>query len=132
MLNELRDILFIDIETVTMVENYNTLTERFKAQWARKAGFLKREEGVTDADIFHERAGIYAEFGKIIVIAVGKYVELEEGKIGLKTKFFAGSDEKAILQDFKSTLEKKNAGEWSSLTIVAKHSRKEIVGCPSP
>jgi hypothetical protein len=74
MAPELHDILFLDIETVGVVETYGQLNERFKAQWARKASFLKREENQTDADLYHERAGIYAEFGKIIVVAIGKYV----------------------------------------------------------
>src|SRR5882724_10384413 len=106
MVPELRDILFLDIETIGLVENYNQLNERFKTQWARKANFFKREENQTDEDLFYERAGIYAEFGKIIVIAVGKFVENESGVTIFKTKSFAGSDEKKILEDFKSVLDK--------------------------
>ncbi|HNV29044.1 MAG TPA: 3'-5' exonuclease, partial [Cyclobacteriaceae bacterium] len=64
---DLKDILFLDIETVSCVDQYGKLSERLKTQWARKANFFKREENQTDEDLFHERAGIYAEFGKIIV-----------------------------------------------------------------
>ncbi|HCW07540.1 MAG TPA: 3'-5' exonuclease [Cytophagales bacterium] len=103
---ELRDILFLDIETIGMVENFNQLNERFKTQWARKASFLRRDTNQTDEDLFYERAGIYAEFGKIIVVAIGKFSETENGTLVFKTKSIAGSDEKKLLEDFKSILDK--------------------------
>jgi hypothetical protein len=106
MAQEFKDILFLDIETVAMTEGHHQLSERFKTQWARKASFLKRQENQTDEDLFHERAGIYAEFGRIIVIAIGKYVDNGNGTTGLKTKYFAHDDEKALLLEFKAMLEK--------------------------
>jgi len=74
MTPELRDIIFLDIETIAAVEKHDQLNDRFKTQWARKASFFKREENQTDGDLFEERAGIYAEFGKIIVIARSDYL----------------------------------------------------------
>lgn len=106
MTPELRDILFLDIETVACTDTFQSLDERLKVQWSRKAGFLKRDEGLTDEDLFHQRAGIYAEFGKIICIAVGKLYETESGAMGLKTKAYFGHDEKKILLDFNAMLEK--------------------------
>jgi 3'-5' exonuclease len=106
MAPELRDILFLDIETIGAVEHYGQLSERFKAQWARKASFLKREKNQTDEELFLERAGIYAEFGKIIVVAIGKYFERENGALGLKTKYFTNENEKILLEEFKATLDK--------------------------
>jgi 3'-5' exonuclease len=122
MIPELRDVLFLDIETVACSDNYNSLTERMKVQWARKASFFKqREEGQTDAYVFHERAGIYAEFGKIIVVGIGKFTENEKGEPGLKTKSFSGHDEKKLLADFKSMLEKMDPG-----TKLCAHNGKEF------
>ncbi len=103
---ELRDILFLDIETVACTNNFASLDERLKTQWARKAGFLKRDETITDEQLFHERAGIYAEFGKVICISVGKFFDTESGVLGLKTKSYYGHDEKALLLEFKTMLEK--------------------------
>lgn len=117
---DLKDILFLDIETVGCVENHSQLSERLKAQWARKANFFKREEGQTEEDLFHEKAGIYAEFGKIIVIAVGKYIE-NEGTIGLRTKYYADHDEKKLLTDFKAMLEKLDPS-----TRLCAHNGKEF------
>src|SRR5882724_3094070 len=102
MTSELRDILFLDIETVGVVEHFDQLNERFKTQWARKASFLKREDHQTDENLFHDRAGIYAEFGKVIVVAIGKFSESENGTLIFKTKSFANSDEKKLLEEFKS------------------------------
>jgi 3'-5' exonuclease len=118
---ELKNILLLDIETVGCVENHAQLNERLKAQWARKANFFKRDEGQTDEDLFHEKAGIYAEFGKIIVIAVGKYFENENGEVCLRTKFFADHDEKKLLIEFKSMLEKLDAS-----TKLCAHNGKEF------
>src|SRR4051812_10351360 len=106
MIPEFRDILFIDIETVAATDDYNSLDERLKEQWARKANFLKRESMQTDETLYHERAGIYAEFGKIICIAVGKFCDHESGELGLRTKVYAGHDEKILLSEFKAMLEK--------------------------
>lgn len=106
---ELKDVLFLDIETVRVVNHYEDLSERLKTQWARKAGFLKREETQTDADLFQDRAGIYAEFGKIIVIGIGKYTE-QNGVLGLRTRYFADHDEKKLLTEFGAALEKMGPG----------------------
>ena len=122
MTPELRDILFLDIETVACTDTFQSLDERLKVQWSRKAGFLKREEGITDEDLFHQRAGIYAEFGKIICIAVGKLYDTESGEIGLKTKAYFGHDEKKILLDFNNMLEKM---EGATVRLCA-HNGKEF------
>jgi len=121
MAQEFKDILFLDIETVAMTGEHNQLSERFKTQWARKASFLKRQESQNDEDLFHERAGIYAEFGKIIVIAIGKYVDNGNGTTSLKTKYFANDDEKTLLLEFKAMLDKADPN-----TKLCAHNGKEF------
>jgi len=107
MNEDYKSILFLDIETVAAAERYDLLADRMKVQWARKVNFFRqREENQTDEDLFHERAGIYAEFGKVIVIAIGKFTENENGERCLKTKYFANHDEGILLQEFKTALEK--------------------------
>lgn len=122
MIPEFRDILFLDIETVAAKNDYDLLDERMKVQWSRKANFLKREGGVTQEDLYHERAGIYAEFGKIICIAVGKFCDHESGELGLRTKVYFGHDEKTLLYEFKAMLEKIDS---STLRLCA-HNGKEF------
>lgn len=122
MIQELRDILFLDIETVATTQDYQALDERIKTQWARKALFFKRERQQTDEEIFHERAGIYAEFGKIICIAVGKFIETESGELGLKTKAYYGDSETTVLCEFKNMVEKMDP---ANLKLCA-HNGKEF------
>ena len=129
MSSQLRDILFLDIETVASTDTYSSLGERLKTQWARKAGYFKqREEGTTDEEIFYERAGIYAEFGKIIVIGVGKLKENENGELVLKTKALFDHDEKKLLEAFKALLEKMDAGLPDGKTGIklCAHNGKEF------
>jgi len=118
---DLKDILFLDIETVSCVDQYHKLSERLKTQWARKAGFFKREENQTDEDLFHDKAAIYAEFGKIVVIAIGVYTENEKGELGLRTKYFADDDEKKLLTEFRNVLEK-----MGTATRLCAHNGKEF------
>ena len=122
MIQELREILFVDIETVAKTYDYNAMDERMKTQWSRKAGFLRREKDQTDEGIYHERAGIYAEFGKIICIAVGKFIETESGELVLRTKAYYGHDEVEILADFKSMVERMDAATLK----LCSHNGKEF------
>ena len=122
MTSDLANIFFLDIETVACTDDYTQLSERLKVQWARKSSFFKKEGDQTDEEMFHLRAGIYAEFGKIIVVAVGKFYEPEPGKVGLKTRCLFGDDEKKLLLDFKSLLEK---SDQSTLRLCA-HNGKEF------
>ena len=108
MNNELKDILFLDIETVANVYDYNALDERLKSLWARKANHLRQNDQQTNESIYNERAGIYAEFGKIICIVVGKFIENENREVVLKTKAFYGDDEKKLLTAFSTSVEIRN------------------------
>lgn len=122
-MDDFKNILFIDIETVACTNEYSSLDERLKTQWARKASFFRqRTDKQTDEELFHERAGIYAEFGKIIVIAMGKFSTNESGERMLKTKYFASHDEAILLADFKNSLEKM---EQSQIRFCA-HNGKEF------
>ncbi|VAW28814.1 hypothetical protein MNBD_BACTEROID06-867, partial [hydrothermal vent metagenome] len=67
-------ILVIDIETIRSTATYDDLSERMQKQWDKKAFNLRNVEEITPDEMYHERAGIYAEFGQVIVIAVGFYV----------------------------------------------------------
>lgn len=119
---ELKDVLFLDIETAANVYDYNQLDERLKTQWARKANYLKRGDDQTDEMVYQERAGIYAEFGKVVCISVGVFIENESGQLTLKTKSYFGDDEKTVLSEFKSMLEKMNP---ATLRLCA-HNGKEF------
>ncbi|QKX04848.1 3'-5' exonuclease [Aquimarina sp. TRL1] len=97
----LEHILFLDIETVPLHESYQDLSEEMKYLWADKTRYQRKEE--FSAEAFYERAGIWAEFGKIICISVGYFV-LRGDSRSFRTKSFFG-DEKELLIAFKHLLE---------------------------
>jgi DNA polymerase elongation subunit (family B) len=122
MIPELRDILFIDIETVASTDDFAALDERLKIQWARRANFFRRDTHLTDEELFHERAGIHAEFGKIVCIAVGRYIEQESGELALRTKVYHDHNEIDLLLTFKQMIERFDA---ANLRLCA-HNGKEF------
>jgi predicted PolB exonuclease-like 3'-5' exonuclease len=94
---EINNILFLDIETVPLVYDYRQLNEPFKKLWDLKWQYNKE----ITAEQQYAKAGIYAEFAKVVCICVGYF----NGK-DFRIKSFYGDDEKILLEDFKSTLEK--------------------------
>ncbi len=113
----LYNILFLDIETVPAFEKYDSLSEKMRKHWERKASFLKSENEKTPEELY-ERAGIYAEFGKIIVISVG-YFNRNEFRI----KSYYGDDEKELLLDFAQLL---NRHYNQAESIMCAHNGKEF------
>lgn len=99
----LENILFLDIETVPGAPDFDSVPEDFRKFWEKKAGWLKKENE-TPAEIY-DRAGIYAEFGKIIVICVG-HLTLRNGTRHIRLKSFAGDDEANLLKNFAEMINK--------------------------
>ena len=97
-------ILFLDIETIPQYPSYNDCPDELKALWNRKAENLKKSENESSADIYN-RAGIYAEFGKIICISTG-IIRENGGSAELRIKSFYGEDEKVLLAEFGELLNK--------------------------
>ncbi|MDR0581713.1 MAG: 3'-5' exonuclease [Prevotellaceae bacterium] len=93
----IENILFLDIETVPQVASYNDLPERMKILWEKKSAYLRTQDQT--AESIYERAGIWAEFGKIICISAGFVRRYGEKKI-FRVKSFFGDDEKQLLQSF--------------------------------
>ena len=100
----LENVLFLDIETVPMFASHEDVPEHWQTLWAKKADTLKKGEEDTAASIY-SRAGIYAEFGKIICISVGVF-KYADGKEQFRLKSFFGDDEKQLLVDFADMLRK--------------------------
>ena len=98
------NILFLDIETVPQCEIYDNLDDSVKKLWDRKASNLFNSEDKSSAELY-QRAGIYAEFGKIVCISVG-FLNSKAGNKHLRLKSFYGDDEKKLLKEFISLLNK--------------------------
>jgi hypothetical protein len=91
------NLLFIDIETVSGKSDYAELPEHIKKLWDKKAALIDRE-GNEPSEVYN-KAGVYAEFGKVICISAG-FVFNKEGKYISRIKSFSGDDEKKVLKDF--------------------------------
>lgn len=118
---DLTKILFLDIETVPQVADYSKLDDTTAMLWDDKAGKLSKQEKTGEE--MYERAGIYAEFGKIICISVG-YLNLREGgKREFRMRSFYGDDEKQLLSEFAEMLN----NHYSSPTqLLCGHNAKEF------
>lgn len=110
MLNnlDLTKVLFLDIETVSGFATYTDMDETFQSLWKLKTRQVLRQydEPVTEEQAvaaYPEKAGIYAEFGKIICISVG-VVTRTNGKLGVRLKSFASDDEAELLRDFSQMI----------------------------
>lgn len=100
----LNHILFVDIETVSAEPSYDDLSDTMKKEWNRKAEHIRKPEETSYANLYFERAGIYAEFGKVIVISVGIFNTLDNGETELRIKCISGDSEQELLQNFKDTV----------------------------
>jgi len=116
------NILFLDIETVSQFETYLHLPEEWKEMWDIKAQFLLRNKETETAETIYERAGIYAEFGKIICISCGCLQGNGDDK-KLLIKSYCGDDEKKLLTEFADMLQK-----WSGDAdkYLCAHNGKEF------
>ncbi|MBM3420300.1 MAG: 3'-5' exonuclease [Bacteroidetes bacterium] len=110
------DILFIDIETVPVAPEFDGLGTAMQQLWDKKTR-ASREDGVSAADVY-EKAGIYAEFGKIICISAGFF----NGPL-FRLKSVYGDDEKSLLTEFAGMLSK-----WASRKdpYLCAHNGKEF------
>jgi predicted PolB exonuclease-like 3'-5' exonuclease len=116
------NILFLDIETVSQFETYGQLPDDWKELWDIKAGILNRNSDVETSETIYPKAAIYAEFGKIVCISCGcTQGAPDERKFVIKS--YAGDDEKKLLQDFSSMLQK-----WSGDAdkFLCAHNGKEF------
>ena len=97
---KLENILFLDIETVPLEEDFNALDEEMKQLWEQKTQYQRRDE-FTPQD-FYDRAGIWAEFGKIVCLSVGFFTIKTDVRHFRVTSYFG--DEQKILKDFNNLL----------------------------
>jgi len=98
---KLENLLFLDIETVPLFAMYSELDKTAKQLWEQKTKYQRKEEFTPEE--FYDRAGIWAEFGKIVCISVGYFV-FKGNLRNFRVKSFFG-EEKDILNNFKNLLE---------------------------
>lgn len=92
---DIEKILFLDIETVPVTYKYAGLDEGTKELWDKKWQYNKE----VPPENQYAKAGIYAEFAKVICIGLGFY---NSGKFRVKT--IASADETEVLDRFSELL----------------------------
>jgi 3'-5' exonuclease len=117
------NILFLDIETVPMMADYTQLPENLKKHWNKKSEqLIKYDQNLTEdqklPERMFERAGIYAEFGKIICISTG-IVKNQT----LWIKSYSSDNESQLLTEFAGMLNKANE---KRIQYLCAHNGKEF------
>lgn len=117
---KMNNVLFLDIETVPQKEYWSELSEITQELFSKKTAY-QRKEAITAED-FYERAGIWAEFGKIICISVA-YFTNDSKERNLRVTSFSGDNEEQILIDFKQLLD---THFNKSYHVLCAHNGKEF------
>jgi len=113
------NILFFDIETVPVVYDYNDLDhEGAKLFDAKNARFLAPDK--TQEQVYGEKAGILAEFARVVCISVGFINETRTGR-QIRIASFAHEDEETLLTQFVRLLE-----DHPKYTVLCGHNSKEF------
>ncbi len=123
MLNRvpLDKILFLDIETVPQTYSFGDLDEKTRDLFEAKTRFLQKDDKGVE-EIYDERSGIYAEFGKIVCISVGFVNNASTGR-QIRMKSFHHEDEETLLLQFKRLLEEHYNSPHS---VLCGHNAKEF------
>ncbi|WP_077401043.1 3'-5' exonuclease [Cellulophaga omnivescoria] len=115
----LEHVLFLDIETVPEYENYSQMTDEKKELWAQKTAYKRQDEFTPEE--FYDKAGIWAEFGKIVCISVGYFNTKGDVRNFRVTTFFGV--EEVLLKEFKNLLTTHFA---SPKYVLCAHNGKEF------
>ena len=114
-------ILFFDIETVPLTYEFKDLEERAQGLWDRKTRFLQQRDNLSPDELY-EKAGIYAEFGKVVCISMG-FVLQKGGETQIRVKSIANENEKILLQEYIDLL---NSYYNSPDFLFCAHNGKEF------
>lgn len=117
----LEKVLFLDIETVPQVYQFDDVDEKTAELFNLKTRFLQKEDK-TVGDLYNERAGIYAEFGKIVCISCGFVRETRTGK-SIRMKSFYHDDEETLLRQFSALLSEHYSSPYH---LLCGHNAKEF------
>lgn len=119
-----KNLLVLDIETVPMQPRFSDLSQTRQKLWEHKAKFMQAKEPEKSAgELFEERGGIFAEFGKIVTISVGIFYFDDQNELSLRVKALADDDETKILRDFADLVETKFSQK--NIQFIA-HNGKEF------
>ena len=116
---KLEQILFLDIETVPLEASFEALSEEAQQLFADKTQYQRKDE--ISPKEFYERAGIWAEFGKIICVSAGYFVDVSDKRSFRMTSFYG--EELNLLNAFKALLDQHFSKRYHKLCA---HNGKEF------
>ncbi|MES1215159.1 MAG: 3'-5' exonuclease [Bacteroidota bacterium] len=116
------NILFLDIETVPQYPSYSLVPEEWKSLWVLKSQYILRNKEEETPESIYPRAGIYAEFGKIVCVGCG-FISGAGAEKKLTLKSFCGNDEKTLLLQFTEML---NRWATDGSKYLCAHNGKEF------
>jgi predicted PolB exonuclease-like 3'-5' exonuclease len=93
------DLLILDIETVPQKPHFDDLSTDWQSLWLDKIS-KTMPENITPEESYRLRAGILAEFGKIVCISTAYFYEDEQRQCNLRIKSVYGDDETELLKQF--------------------------------
>ena len=115
----LPSVLCLDIETVPQYPTFEDAPLPLQELWNHKANNIHKNDSETGAMVYN-RAGIYAEFGKIICISIG-YLAYPNNIREFRLTSCYGDDEKLLLTEFITILQK-----FKFNLILCAHNGKEF------
>lgn len=115
-------VLFLDIETVPQEYEFDKLDYKTRELFEAKTRFQAEREEKGFEQMYADRAGIFAEFGKIVCISVGFVNEASTSK-QIRMKSFYHNDEETLLRQFKKLLEEHYNTDFH---ILCGHNAKEF------
>ncbi|MBD3636191.1 MAG: 3'-5' exonuclease [Crocinitomicaceae bacterium] len=118
---DIEKILFLDIETVPQVYNFSELDDKTAQLYLDKNRYIQERDQLSNEEVY-EKAGVFAEFGKIVCISVGIVIDKSTGK-EIRLNSYYGDDEKQLLEEFATLLNKHYNG---ANHILCGHNGKEF------
>lgn len=114
-ISDLKNMLFLDIETAASHENYQEFLNSLSANsqmgdwWSEKCMFIRKDrpelENKTDEEIYNIQAALFPEWGRIVCISMGQIkFDEDSNPVDFRARSFYGTDEKDILTEFLQVL----------------------------
>lgn len=110
---ELKRMIFIDIETTTQTETLQELLDKnpkLAPFWQERFVQLKEQnrselgEVLDENEMYPRMGGLYPEWGKIVCISIGQIkFDDDNNPVGFNAKSFSGDDEAVLLNEFMRT-----------------------------
>ncbi len=115
------DLIVIDIETAPVVDSFETLSEEWQQLWQEKVSRIV-PEGMSAGEFYQHRAGVMAEFSRIVCISIAYFNK--ETTLSMRVKSFYDADEKLLLSNFLHTMHKME--NFKKKWCFAGHNIKEF------